>query len=161
MRSVAWAAGAAFLVDQISKYAVVHGMQLWRVGEIKILPPVLTFRYGENRGINFGLFGDAPDLARWVLIAVAVVICAGVVFWVRRTPMNRWAHISAGLLVGGALANVLDRLYYGYVLDFLNMSCCGIANPYVFNIADIFIFAGAIGLVVFVKEPARAGEKGQ
>ena len=57
--------------------------------------------------------------------------------------------LSAGLLVGGALGNVVDRLVYGYVVDFLNMSCCGIRNPYVFNIADIFIFAGAIGLIAF------------
>ena len=54
-----------------------------------------------------------------------------------------------GLLIGGALANVLDRVIYGYVLDFLNMSCCGINNPFVFNLADVFIFAGAIGLVLF------------
>ena len=45
--------------------------------------------------------------------------------------------------------NVADRLLYGYVLDFLNMSCCGINNPFVFNVADIFIFLGALGLILF------------
>ena len=55
--------------------------------------------------------------------------------------------ISAGLLVGGALANVLDRLIYGAVADFLNMSCCGITNPFSFNIADVWIFVGAVGLI--------------
>ena len=73
------------------------------------------------------------------------------------------------MLVGGALANVIDRLIYGYVLDFLNTSCCGIENPFVFNLADVFIFAGAIGLIFFAKEadgPKRAntrkrGKKGQ
>jgi signal peptidase II len=75
-----------------------------------------------------------------------------------------WAQISTGLLIGGALANVVDRLVYGYVLDFLNMSCCGINNPFVFNIADIFIFAGAIGLVIFTDDssakPPKRGSSG-
>ncbi len=61
--------------------------------------------------------------------------------------------ISAGLLVGGALGNVIDRVIYGAVADFLNMSCCGIENPYSFNIADIAIFAGALGLVLFMGKP--------
>ncbi|WP_291736503.1 signal peptidase II, partial [Leisingera sp. F5] len=52
-------------------------------------------------------------------------------------------------VIGGALGNVADRLLYGYVLDFLNTSCCGIQNPFVFNVADIFIFAGAAGLIFF------------
>jgi signal peptidase II len=51
-------------------------------------------------------------------------------------------------LLGGALGNVVDRLIYGAVADFLNMSCCGIDNPYAFNVADIAVFAGAIGLVL-------------
>ena len=46
-------------------------------------------------------------------------------------------------------ATVLDRLLYGYVLDFLNMSCCGIDNPFVFNVADVFIFIGAAALILF------------
>ena len=77
----------------------------------------------------------------------------------RKNPQPALAQVSAGLLIGGALANVADRLIYGYVLDFLNMSCCGINNPFVFNVADIFIFAGAIGLVFFGEEgkPRKKG----
>jgi signal peptidase II len=61
------------------------------------------------------------------------------------------------MLIGGALGNVVDRIAYGFVVDFLNMSCCGIDNPFVFNIADIFIFAGAIGLILF--EDRARGKK--
>ena len=60
-------------------------------------------------------------------------------------------------LIGGALGNVLDRVLYGAVADFLNMSCCGIENPYAFNVADIAIFAGAFGLVLF---PGSGSGKG-
>jgi len=76
--------------------------------------------------------------------------------WVRRSKFGPWSELSAGLLVGGALGNVVDRLAYGYVADFLNMTCCGIENPYSFNIADIAIFAGALGLVLFTNPPKAA-----
>jgi signal peptidase II len=71
------------------------------------------------------------------------------------------AELSGGLLVGGALGNVVDRIAYGAVADFLNMSCCGIENPYAFNIADIAIFAGAIGLVIFSRGTPKAGKPGR
>ena len=161
MRTLILAAAAAFLIDQISKYLVVFRMELWRIGSVDVLPPLLNFRYGENRGINFGLFGDGSETARWVLIGVAMAICLGVLIWVWRTPMSNWATAAAGLLIGGALANVLDRLLYGYVLDFLNVSCCGINNPFVFNIADVFIIAGAIGLIFLAPDAKAASEKGQ
>ena len=79
--------------------------------------------------------------------------------WLIRSAQPFWAQVSGGLLVGGALANVVDRLIYGYVLDFLNTSCCGINNPFVFNIADIFIFAGAIGLILFTDDRKSGGQK--
>ena len=65
-------------------------------------------------------------------------------------------------LVGGALGNVIDRLAYGYVADFLNMSCCGLENPYAFNLADVFIFLGAVGLVLFTGrgQSGKAAPKG-
>ncbi len=162
MRILFWSAFAAFLIDQISKYVVVHLWELWRIRQIDVLPPWLNFRYGENRGINFGLFGDGSDASRWFLIGLALVICAGVVIWMRRGDFGTKEMISGGLLVGGALANVVDRLIYGYVLDFLNNSLPGWNNPFVYNIADIFIFAGAIGLILFAddrKKPAKKPRK--
>jgi signal peptidase II len=160
MRMIFWAGFAAFAIDQISKYVVIHMMELARIRSIDVLPPLINFRYGENRGINFGLFGGGSEASRWILIALAMVICGAVVVWARNNAQTKLAQISAGLLVGGALANVLDRLAYGYVLDFLNMSCCGINNPFVFNIADIFIFAGALGLIFFTDDADATSAKG-
>ena len=140
----------ALLIDQISKYLVVYVMGLDRIRAIDIFPPLLNFRYGENRGINFGLLNGDADWMRWVLIGFSVLVAAAVFYWVHRWHTGSWRmQLSGGLLIGGALGNVADRLLYGYVLDFLNMSCCGLNNPFVFNVADIFIFAGAIGLVLF------------
>jgi signal peptidase II len=161
MRWLSIAAIVAFVIDQASKYAVIHGMELSRLRQIDVLPPFLNFRYGENRGINFGLFDGGSDASRWLLIVLALVICVAVLIWVRRSVMTASAQIAAGLLIGGALANVLDRVLYGFVLDFLNTSCCGINNPFVFNLADVFIFAGAIGLVFLAPEDKKAGKKGK
>lgn len=151
-----WAAAAAFGLDQISKYLVVFTLDLARVRAIDVWPPLLNFRYGENTGINFGLFDDGGDASRWVLIVFSLAVCAAVAIWVRRSHPSPVMQASAGMVIGGALGNVFDRIVYGYVLDFLNMSCCGINNPFVFNVADIFIFAGAAGLILFEGKAKKA-----
>ncbi|MEO1107072.1 MAG: signal peptidase II [Pseudomonadota bacterium] len=149
-RLLYWAALVAILIDQISKYLVVRVLRVAdQPGGIDILPPLVVFKYGENRGINFGLFQGNSDAARWVLVAISVAICVAVLIWLRRSTPSKLMLICGGFLIGGALGNVVDRVLYGFVLDFLNMSCCGINNPYVFNLADVFVFAGAIGLVLF------------
>jgi len=148
MRLLLVAALAAFALDQATKYGVIYGLDLVTLRQIEVAPPYLVFRKGLNTGVNFGLFAGDSDALRYGLIALALALCALVLRWARSftRPVE---FVSAGLLVGGALGNAVDRVFHPGVLDFLNMSCCGIDNPYVFNVADIFIFAGAIGLVLF------------
>ena len=113
-----------------------------------------------NQGINFGLF-DFGAAGRWILVVLALAICFGLLAWVRR---GGWRQaLGAGMIVGGALGNVWDRLRWGAVADFINMSCCGIANPFAFNVADAAIFAGAAVLLLWSRPaggtdtPARKG----
>ena len=155
-RLMFWAAFWAFLLDQASKYLVIHWMGLAERYSIDVLPPLLNFRYGENTGINFGLLDGGGDASRWILITFSLAVCVAVAIWVRRSHPSAIMQASAGMVIGGALGNVFDRLVYGYVLDFLNMSCCGISNPFVFNVADIFIFAGAAGLILFEGKAKKA-----
>jgi signal peptidase II len=157
MRTANLVALVIFVLDQVSKVAIVWGLNLAQRGEIDVLPPFLNLRMAWNEGINFGLLSSDIDWMRWVLIAVALAISVWVWIWVRREEPTRRVQVSAGLLIGGALGNVVDRVLYGAVADFLNMSCCGIENPYAFNVADISIFAGAIGLVLFTgnEKPKR------
>ncbi len=155
LRSRMLIAGAAvFAADRVSKWWVVEWMDLEHLGRIEVLPPFLNFVMAWNRGINFGIGAGGPDMMRWILILLAVAISVALVWWVRRrgardkdedtgkerTPALAW---GAGVIIGGALGNAWDRVQYGAVADFLNMSCCGIDNPYAFNIADVAIFAGA------------------
>ena len=160
MRALILTALLIFAADQAIKFFVlfdVFGLTWAEVTispdllpypqKVDVFPPFLVLTMAWNKGINFGLFGGA-DL-RWVLIGVALAICIFVLWWIRREKPGRVGYVSAGILIGGALGNVVDRVNYGAVADFLNMSCCGIRNPYAFNVADIAIFVGAIGLVMF------------
>ncbi len=149
MRLMLWSGLAVFLIDQLTKFIVVFGLDLRTRGTIDVLPPYLNFRMAWNRGVNFGLFSNDADVMRWLLMAVAVAISIWVAVWIRRDKSGVAGQISAGILIGGAMGNVIDRLIYGAVADFLNMSCCGIENPYAFNIADVAIFVGAAGLILF------------
>jgi signal peptidase II len=149
MRLVFWAGFWVFLADQASKYLVVHWMNLREVGSIDVLPPLLNLRMAWNYGINFGLFSGDSDSTRWILIGIAIMIVAFVLYWLRKEEFGKIGLISAGILIGGALGNIIDRILYGAVADFLNMSCCGFSNPFSFNVADIAIFAGALGMVIF------------
>ncbi len=141
-----------FAVDQISKLYVVFWLDLINLQEIDVFAPFLNFRMAWNYGVNFGLFSGQSEVQRTALILIALGISAVVAFWAIRQGIGRLTPVAAGLLIGGALGNALDRMIYGAVVDFLNMSCCGIENPFVFNLADVAIFLGAIGLM-FAPQP--------
>ncbi len=144
------------LLDRITKIWVVEAMDLRNLGRIEVIDPYFNLSMAWNRGINFGLMNMGMS-GRWVLVAVALAIVLGLLVWVRRA--DGWAApLGVGLVTGGALGNVWDRVQYGAVADFINMSCCGIANPFAFNVADAAIFAGVAVLILFVRErPAVSG----
>lgn len=132
-----------FLLDQATKYWVVQMLDLKNQLRIEVVPPFLVFQMAWNEGINFGIRLGGP----WFLIALSVVISAGVGWWAIKRGTVVMA-LGAGLIIGGALGNAIDRIVYGAVADFLNMSCCGFQNPFSFNVADIAIFLGAIWIAL-------------
>jgi len=156
MRLLSLSAVIWFLLDQGSKYGVLYGLNLIERGQMEVLPPLLNFRLGWNTGINFGLFSGGPEVTRYGLVVLALVICGWIIWWAKTGLTRPMALVAAGAMVGGALGNSLDRLVQGAVIDFLNMSCCGINNPFAFNIADIGIISGAIGLLIFADSRQKA-----
>ncbi len=156
MRLATGVLAVTLIADQASKWAVIDLMALDQRLFIPVFDPYLNFAMAWNAGINFGLFASDSDVTRYTLIAIAFAICAVVWFWVQRDGASRMMQIGAGLLVGGALGNVIDRVRWGAVADFINMSCCGIRNPYSFNVADIGIFLGAFLLIVFSGRSSKA-----
>lgn len=138
------------LIDQISKWFILEQIDLDVIGSYDVYSPFLTLKMGWNTGINFGLFSESYFSMRWILVAISLGICLFLLFWSRKLKGN-FAPILIGLIIGGAVGNVIDRVRFGAVIDFLNMSCCGINNPYIFNLADIFVFTGLVFLLVFLE----------
>ena len=121
------------LIDQISKWFILEQLDLDIIGSYDVYSPFLTLKMGWNTGINFGLFSESYFSMRWILVAISLGICLFLLFWSRKLKGN-FAPILIGLIIGGAVGNVIDRVRFGAVIDFLNMSCCGINNPYIFNL---------------------------
>ena len=145
---IAFAAyGFALLIivlDQLTKAWIISGLSLQEVGRIPILPPILNFSWVENTGVSFGLFGGGG--ARWGLTVFSVIVSAGLAWWA--TTTNRRLLITAiGFVMGGALGNVIDRIRFGYVVDFIDFSGTGVF-PWVFNIADSAITIGVVLLIL-------------
>jgi signal peptidase II len=149
-----WAALVTFVLDQASKLYTLFVFDL-PVREPVRLAPFLDLIVVWNRGISYGLFQQNTDLGRWILIAVSVAASIGLSVWIRRAE-GKLLACSLGLIVGGALGNVIDRLAYGAVFDFIHVHV-GSFSWYVFNVADAAIVAGVVGLLYdsFVLEKRR------
>lgn len=101
-----------------------------------------------NKGINFGLFESESSAQVYLLFLISILISLALFLWVRKTKYFA-IQLASSLVIGGAVGNAIDRLLYGSVADFINLTCCGIRNPFSFNLADVFIFIGIIGLLYF------------
>lgn len=134
-----------FVVDRLTKLWIVEGMNLEQAGRIEVIPGFFNLIMAWNRGINFGLGSGTSPM---ILIGIAIGVSLALTFWTMRKG-RMTLGLGTGLVVGGALGNAWDRAtHWRAVADFLNVTCCGIHNPYSFNIADIAIFAGAVWIAV-------------
>jgi len=140
MLRVAIAASIAFGVDRLSKVVIVEWLDLASVQKISVFPPYLNLVMAWNKGVNFGFLNSFD--ARWLLVAISIAASLALTLWVRNK--SGWVTtLATGAVVGGALGNAYDRVVYGAVADYVNLSCCTINNPYSFNVADVLIFGGA------------------
>lgn len=132
------------MLDQLSKWWILAiVMQPPRVIEIT---PFFNLVLGWNRGISFGLFGGDGVLNAWVLPLLAAAVVALVTYWLMRAQ-TRAIGISLGLIIGGAVGNIIDRLRLGAVVDFLDVHAFGYHWP-AFNVADSGITIGAALMIV-------------
>lgn len=148
-------AAVVVLLDQLSKAWVLYGLDLREVGRVEVLPPLFNLSYVLNDGVSFGLFGGGS--ARWVLSAFSLLVVAALAWWAR-TSDRRMLSTAIGLVTGGALGNVIDRIRFGGVVDFLDFS--GAYFPYVFNIADSAISIGVVLLFADSLMSERAAKVG-
>ncbi len=141
-------AALACLADQASKLYLLFVYDLANNGPIR-LGPFLDFILTRNTGISYGLFQTPGPMGQWILLFVKAV--AVVILWIWLAhARDRLTALSLGLIIGGALGNAIDRLAYGWVVDFVHFHVSGADwqfSWYVFNLADVAIVAGVIGLL--------------
>lgn len=135
-------------IDRASKLYVLETLALQPGDAVTMVPGILTFVMAWNYGINFGILASDGTLLRTLLTLLALVVSAVLLVWAARHPRDGIFATAIGLIVGGALGNGYDRHVYGAVADFLNVTCCGIDNPFAFNIADVTIFLGVAILLL-------------
>lgn len=144
-RRLGWGIAAAiFVSDQITKWLI---LDLFSDAEQPyfVITSFFNIVLAWNRGISFGMFGDAGALAGNLLIGVTLMIAVGLSVWLTRVE-TRLSAVALGLIIGGAVGNVIDRFRFGAVTDFLDLHVLGYHWP-AFNIADSAIVIGAIVLM--------------
>ena len=139
------AALVVLAADQASKWWILDVVQLPAVSQIVLLP-VLNLTMVWNRGVTFGLLTNFGHWSYLLLAAIALAVVAGLVVWLRRAE-SRLVATALGVIVGGALSNIIDRLRFGAVVDFIHAHL-GAWSWYVFNLADAAIVCGVVVLVL-------------
>lgn len=131
--------------DQLSKYWILYGFHLPDRGSVPILPG-LNFTMVWNTAVTFGMFSRAGASGRIIFSVVALVIVGGLMMWMARSR-RPLITCAVGAIAGGAIGNVIDRLRYGAVVDFIHLHAAG-WSWYVFNVADSAIVCSVATLIV-------------
>ncbi|TPH19239.1 signal peptidase II [Litorilituus lipolyticus] len=140
-----WLTILCLLLDQISKQWVANSFDLY---ESVNLLPFFSFTYVHNPGAAFSFLADQGGWQRWLFTAIAVVACIIFTVWLAKTPKQQvLLSLALSLMLSGALGNLIDRVLFGYVIDFLDFHWAGYRFP-AFNLADSAIFIGAALMIL-------------
>jgi signal peptidase II len=152
---------AVFGLDQLAKWIVTGPLGINHVGDQLYLLPFFQFTYTQNIGISLGLLNATTEAGRWMLVALTSAIAVGVAYWMGREK-NRLDQVALGMVLGGALGNILDRTLHGYVVDFADLHF-GAWRPFlIFNVGDAAISIGVVILLLraFVSRKDQAKGSG-
>ncbi|MDE5973049.1 MAG: signal peptidase II [Eubacterium sp.] len=133
---------AIIAIDQVTKYFAKSA--LYPDGDKDFIKGFIEFRYAENTGMAFSMFSGA----RWFFVVLTAVVTVGMaVYMFKKCQQNLWLYWTIGVLISGAVGNLIDRICYGYVIDFINPTFVDFA---IFNIADCAVTLGAVSLVAYL-----------
>jgi len=148
-----------FAIDQFMKWWVTGPLGVSNVGDQLYLLPFFQFTYTENNGISLGLLNATTAVGRWMLVSLTSAIAIGVAFWMGREK-NRIDQIALGMVLGGALGNILDRTRHGFVVDFADLHF-GEWRPFlIFNVGDAAISIAVVILLLRAFLSRKDQEKG-
>jgi signal peptidase II len=133
-----------FIIDRISKWWFLDVFDLPNKGVVEILP-IFDVVMVWNRGVSFGFMSASDDFGRWALVVMNLIIVGVLIYWLRSAKTS-WLASAIGLVIGGAFGNIYDRVKFGAVADYFQFHW---QDWYfaVFNVADSFIFIGAVLLI--------------
>jgi signal peptidase II len=138
-------ASIIFIADQAVKYIMIAPLQLQSRGVIHILPQ-FALRWAENRGVSMGMLEAGSETQRWMLVALTAVIASVVAVCMWREKL-RGEVLALAMVLGGALGNIVDRVRYGYVVDYADLHFGQFRPFYIFNLADACITIGVVILL--------------
>ena len=134
-------------LDQLTKHIAVTTLEPYR--PVAVIPGLLNWTLAFNPGAAFSFLRDAGGWQRWLFSVLAIAICTALVAWLRRLGRGEWrTALPLALVIGGALGNLIDRLRFGHVTDFVEVYYQQWSWP-AFNVADSAISVGAVLLIVF------------
>lgn len=149
-----------FLADQAVKHWVLTTLELRTRLSVPVLD-IFDFTYVENHGVSLGMLTADSTTERWLLVAMTAAISIGVLIWMFREK-NRQDVMALGLILGGALGNIVDRVRFGYVVDYADLHFGDFRPFLVFNVADAAITIGVVILLLralLVREQPKVPEK--
>ena len=159
--ALSWLALSLLVIalDQWTKHLALAILQPYEPH--KVIPGLLDWTLAFNPGAAFSFLAGADGWQRWLFTALAVGVSAGLAFWLSRLPRSDWRNAAPlALIIGGALGNLVDRLRFGHVTDFIDVYW-GSAHFPAFNLADSAICVGAFGLALFSLGGGKAqGKRG-
>ena len=130
---------AVIALDQTVKYWVLKVLRLPDIGSVQVAGP-LHWTMVWNPGVSFGFLRADTGIVRWALAAFSIIVAVVLAGWVRKAARPLFA-LALGLVIGGAVGNVIDRIRFGAVVDFVDVTKLGFF-PWVFNVADAAISVG-------------------
>ena len=137
---------AVFAADQFVKWLMIGPLHLQSVGQI-VLMPIFNLTWTENSGISLGMLNASTASGRWLLVALTAAIAIAVAVWITREK-QRGDQLALAMVLGGALGNIVDRVQFGYVVDFLDLHFGTFRPFYVFNVGDAAISIGVVILLL-------------
>jgi signal peptidase II len=138
---------AVFALDQLAKWWVTGPLGVNHLGDEFYILSFFQFTYTENNGISLGLLNATTEIGRWMLVGLTSAIAIGVAYWLGREK-NRIDQVALGMVLGGALGNILDRARHGYVVDFADLHFGSFRPFLIFNVGDAAISIAVVILLL-------------
>lgn len=152
-----WLTALVFVLDQASKFYFENSLDLYQ--QIVIIPDLFSWTLAYNTGAAFSFLAGQSGWQRWLFALIAVGVSVALVIWLRRLkPRETWLAIALALVLGGALGNLVDRVLFGHVIDFVLVHWQNRWHFPAFNLADSAITVGAFMLIIDMFKSKQSGE---